>query len=134
MCKRCRICGEYKPLTEFHRAVEAVPGDARGARGGGRVKIGIVSDEISGDFAEALRIGTAVGIRRYEIRNLTAGRAPMCGDAAMAEAERLVFCADHAEVGGYLLGLWGLPVPVVEAIALHHVFLNLRPNVRKCGE
>jgi HD-like signal output (HDOD) protein len=23
-------------------------------------------------------------------------------------------------VGGYLLGLWGLPVTVVEAIALHH--------------
>ncbi len=36
------------------------------------------------------------------------------------QAERLVFCVDHADVGGYLLGLWGLPVPVVEAIALHH--------------
>ena len=38
----------------------------------------------------------------------------------MAAAERQVFGADHADVGGYLLGLWGLPVPVVEAIALHH--------------
>ncbi len=35
-------------------------------------------------------------------------------------AETQVFGADHADVGGYLLGLWGLPVPVVEAIALHH--------------
>lgn len=35
-------------------------------------------------------------------------------------AEDQVFGASHAEVGGYLLGLWGLPVPVVEAIALHH--------------
>lgn len=35
-------------------------------------------------------------------------------------AEELAFGANHAEVGGYLLGLWGLPVPVVEAIALHH--------------
>jgi HD-like signal output (HDOD) protein len=35
-------------------------------------------------------------------------------------AEHRVFGADHADVGGYLLGLWGLPVPVVEAIALHH--------------
>ena len=26
----------------------------------------------------------------------------------------------HAEVGAYLLGLWGLPVPVVEAVAHHH--------------
>lgn len=26
----------------------------------------------------------------------------------------------HAEVGAYLLGLWGLPIPVTEAIAFHH--------------
>jgi len=38
----------------------------------------------------------------------------------LAAAEREVFGADHADVGGYLLGLWGLPIPVVEAIALHH--------------
>jgi HD-like signal output (HDOD) protein/CheY-like chemotaxis protein len=36
------------------------------------------------------------------------------------EAERQVFNTTHAEVGGYLLGLWGLPVPVVEAITFHH--------------
>ena len=36
------------------------------------------------------------------------------------EAEREVFGATHAEVGGYLLGLWGLPPPVVEAISQHH--------------
>ncbi|HEY1764414.1 MAG TPA: response regulator [Opitutaceae bacterium] len=36
------------------------------------------------------------------------------------ECEREIFGADHAAVGGYLLGLWGLPVPVVEAVALHH--------------
>jgi HD-like signal output (HDOD) protein len=35
-------------------------------------------------------------------------------------AEEEVFGANHADVGGYLLGLWGLPAPVVEAIALHH--------------
>jgi len=35
-------------------------------------------------------------------------------------AEREVFGADHADIGGYLLGLWGLPVPVIEAIAFHH--------------
>jgi HD-like signal output (HDOD) protein len=26
----------------------------------------------------------------------------------------------HAEVGAYLLGIWGLPSPVVEAAAHHH--------------
>ncbi|MEO8425838.1 MAG: response regulator [Verrucomicrobiota bacterium] len=39
-------------------------------------------------------------------------------EVVMAELD--VFGATHADVGGYLLGLWGLPVPVVEAIALHH--------------
>ena len=36
------------------------------------------------------------------------------------EAEKEVFGATHAEVGAFLLGLWGLPESVVEAIALHH--------------
>lgn len=39
---------------------------------------------------------------------------------AMVEAELEAFGADHAEVGGYLLGLWGLPNSVVEAITYHH--------------
>jgi HD-like signal output (HDOD) protein len=34
--------------------------------------------------------------------------------------ERHAFNATHAEVGGHLLGIWGLPAPVVEAVALHH--------------
>lgn len=36
------------------------------------------------------------------------------------EAEKSVLGATHGEVGAYLLGLWGLPNPVVEAVALHH--------------
>jgi HD-like signal output (HDOD) protein/ActR/RegA family two-component response regulator len=28
--------------------------------------------------------------------------------------------ATHAQMGAYLLGLWGLPYPIVEAVALHH--------------
>ena len=28
--------------------------------------------------------------------------------------------AGHAELGGCLLGIWGLPPPIVEAVALHH--------------
>jgi HD-like signal output (HDOD) protein len=42
-------------------------------------------------------------------------------DLSGCAAEKKIFGADHAAVGGYLLGLWGLPVPVVEAIALHHL-------------
>lgn len=35
-------------------------------------------------------------------------------------AETKTFGGSHAEVGGYLLGIWGLPSPVVEAVAYHH--------------
>lgn len=36
------------------------------------------------------------------------------------EAERQVIGASHAEVGAYLLGLWGLPYAVIEAVAFQH--------------
>jgi HD-like signal output (HDOD) protein/CheY-like chemotaxis protein len=36
------------------------------------------------------------------------------------DAERHVLGATHAEVGAYLLGLWGLPDSIVEALAFHH--------------
>lgn len=47
-------------------------------------------------------------------------RQVQSGEVSELDAERQAFGATHAEVGGYLLGLWGLPVPVVEAIAFHH--------------
>jgi HD-like signal output (HDOD) protein len=34
--------------------------------------------------------------------------------------EKEVIGATHAEIGAYLLGLWGLPYAIVEAVALHH--------------
>jgi putative nucleotidyltransferase with HDIG domain len=36
------------------------------------------------------------------------------------EAESRIFGTTHAEVGAYLLGLWGLPFDLVEAVAFHH--------------
>lgn len=36
------------------------------------------------------------------------------------QAERQVFKVSHAEVGGYLLGLWGLPIAIVETALFHH--------------
>lgn len=35
-------------------------------------------------------------------------------------AETALYGVSHAEVGGYLLGIWGLPHPIVEAVANHH--------------
>jgi putative nucleotidyltransferase with HDIG domain len=35
-------------------------------------------------------------------------------------AERETFSATHAEVGAYLLAIWGLPNPIVDAAGYHH--------------
>jgi len=40
-----------------------------------------------------------------------------------AEAEQ--FGAGHAEIGAYLLGLWGFPAPVIQAVAYHHRPMDL---------
>ncbi len=36
-------------------------------------------------------------------------------------AEQELQGISHAEVGAYLLGLWGIPIPIVEAVANHHM-------------
>lgn len=36
------------------------------------------------------------------------------------QAEKQMIGASHAEIGAYLLGIWGLPYSVVEAVAHHH--------------
>lgn len=39
---------------------------------------------------------------------------------SISDAECEIFGANHSQVGAYLLGLWGLPVTIVEAVAFHH--------------
>lgn len=36
------------------------------------------------------------------------------------EVERELYGVDHAELGAHLLDAWGLPFPVLEAVAFHH--------------
>ena len=38
----------------------------------------------------------------------------------MSEVERQELGATHADIGAYLLGLWGLGDPILEAVAFHH--------------
>jgi HD-like signal output (HDOD) protein len=46
----------------------------------------------------------------------------------LADCERLTTGATHAEIGAYLLGLWGLPYSIVEAVALHHAPGSVSPQ------
>ena len=38
----------------------------------------------------------------------------------LTDAELEIFNTTHAEVGAYLMGLWGLPNDIIEALAFHH--------------
>jgi HD-like signal output (HDOD) protein/ActR/RegA family two-component response regulator len=44
------------------------------------------------------------------------------------ECERRTLGATHAQIGAYLLGLWGLPYSVVEAVALHHTPTSVKSH------
>jgi len=46
----------------------------------------------------------------------------------LLECERRIMGATHAEIGAYLLGLWGLPYAIVEAVALHHTPTAITPH------
>ena len=46
----------------------------------------------------------------------------------LVDCERLTTGATHAEIGAYLLGLWGLPYSIVEAVALHHAPASVSPQ------
>jgi HD-like signal output (HDOD) protein len=39
---------------------------------------------------------------------------------ALWDLENEMFGTSHAEIGAYLMGLWGLEYPIIEAIAFHH--------------
>jgi L-ribulose-5-phosphate 3-epimerase len=71
------------------------------------VKLGIVADEISRDFATAVAIGEQAGLHRYEIRNLKSGRIPLCDPAELDEVDRI--CAEQdVEITAISPGLFKL--------------------------
>jgi HD-like signal output (HDOD) protein len=48
----------------------------------------------------------------------------------LTTVEQEAFGVTHAEVGGYLLGLWGLPAQVLRTVSLHHSpHLMLAPGI-----
>ena len=65
-------------------------------------------------------VGTLVLIARWPARFKKVVSLVEDDGLAITEAERRVFGANHAELGAYLLGLWGFVDPIVEAVAYHH--------------
>jgi len=65
-------------------------------------------------------VGKLVLASNYPDQYEEVGRQAQAKRVEWLVEEREAFGFDHADVGGYLLGLWGLPPPVVEAVAFHH--------------
>lgn len=65
-------------------------------------------------------VGSLVLMDRWPERFRAAGRLMERNSIGASEAEIQVFGASHADVGAYLLGLWGFTDPIVEAVAYHH--------------
>jgi HD-like signal output (HDOD) protein len=41
-------------------------------------------------------------------------------DASVEQVESEILGCSHAQLGGYLMSIWGLPIALVQAVALHH--------------
>lgn len=61
----------------------------------------MLADSLPEEFGKALTLATAEKI-------------------PLPDAELEIFGATHAGLAAYLLGLWGLPAAIVEAVAFHH--------------
>lgn len=70
----------------------------------------VLASKMPERFAEALRLSAERSIVLHEVEHELHGFT-------------------HAEAGAYLLGLWGLPYPIVEAVAHHHAPWR----VKQCG-
>lgn len=62
----------------------------------------VLAQESAAELNAALELAVATGI-------------------PMHAAESQVIGASHAEIGAYLLGIWGLPYSIIEAVAHHHL-------------
>ncbi len=93
------------------------------------MKLGIVADEISRDFSEAVRIGTQAGLRRYEVRFLKSGRAPLCDPSELREVEQIAAEQD-VEITALSPGLFKL---VDDEAGLAHAMSELYPRAAECA-
>jgi putative nucleotidyltransferase with HDIG domain len=83
---------------------------------------------------EALLAGLLHDIGYWLLAHECPGRLANAIEMAVAEriplheAETRVLGASHAQIGAYLLGLWGLPQSIVEAVAHHHAPHSASPS------
>ncbi|HEY9070174.1 MAG TPA: response regulator [Candidatus Ozemobacteraceae bacterium] len=84
----------------------------RAEKGSGRMAEEAMLGGMMHDIGKLLMLDIPAYMRPVQ-RRMAAGKT-------FPDAEYAEFSVSHAEIGGYLLALWGLPDTVVEAVAGHH--------------
>lgn len=110
----------FKPFSGQPGACQLVESHQHHAVLTARLAAGIANDE------DAFLAGMLHDIGKLVLAVCRPGYSARIDEAAPREqrithqAERGEMGFSHAEVGAYLLSLWGLPYPAVEAAAFHH--------------
>ena len=65
-------------------------------------------------------IGKLIMVSRLESFYLEAILMAKKDNMPLRRAEKAIFKATHCDMGAYLIGLWGFPSDIVEAIGFHH--------------
>jgi HD-like signal output (HDOD) protein len=65
-------------------------------------------------------VGKLIFLANKPSEYLKVQQQTLAGKKPLVQVEQEVFGVNHAHVGAYLLGIWGLPAPLVEAVAWHH--------------
>ncbi len=123
----------FKAIKAFvltHRIVEmyrpSIPGLSIDAIQDHALRTGALARDIVGESAGAEKVfmagmlhglGRLVLAGRFPRRYAAVLRAAAAEELPLAKVERDMLGASHAEVGAYLLGLWGIDPDVVEAVA-----------------
>jgi HD-like signal output (HDOD) protein/CheY-like chemotaxis protein len=74
-------------------------------------------------------VGTLALVARPPAEQRANGAYARAHRTTAEAAERARLGVTHAEIGAYLLGLWGLPAEVIEAVGSHHLPLEGRSTL-----
>ena len=82
------------------------------------------NDKLQADYALMggllSEVGKLVFASNYPDQFVEIDARIAAGDQREVDVEKEIMGHSHTEVGAYLIGLWGLPNPVVECVAFHH--------------
>ncbi|MBX7115796.1 MAG: HDOD domain-containing protein [Myxococcaceae bacterium] len=109
-----------RPMRAFINTLQRrAVGLARVAR---QLTRGTVSADDAFTAALLADVGSMLLASRLPTQYLEVLRMSDDGRQSLSSAEFEAFAGvTHAQVGAYLLGLWGLPLSIVEAVSQHHV-------------